>query len=180
MNGATCQKRSYGAEGGFHATTIFGVQNTEVEPYMCRCPQGYGGLYCEVAFETCDMNNYINPCSNGGFCTTNTGNSDKALNGVECKCKCGFWGRRCEFSGGWNSVQKGVTPNILDFCTNEGICQNDAECINAFNRQGAFCICKAGWTGIYCDQKTRSAAAGVAPSVAIIALVAAVAAALKF
>jgi len=180
-NGGTCYKRSYGAEGGFHDTNIWDVENTEVEPYACNCPNGFAGLYCETALDKCDMQNYINPCANGGFCSAldQPFTSSQGLRGVVCTCKCGFYGRRCEFSGGIDSTNRGVTPNLLDFC-NSGMCQNGAECVNTLNRQGAACLCTAGWTGTYCDVKQRSAAAGVAPSIAVAALVAVVAAALKF
>jgi len=167
VNGATCYKRAYGGEGGFHAT-VNGVSTSEVEPYGCTCAPGFLGKYCDVQVDVCDMPRDVNPCQNGGFCATNSG----SYKGVQCTCKCGWTGYRCELGGGWSAALKGVTPNLLDFCSSGSVCQNGGECLNGQNRQGVFCLCPVGYQGTFCEFKARSAAASVSPSLVVAALAA--------
>jgi len=169
VNGATCFKRAYGSEGGFHAQ-VTGTTNMEVEPYACSCAAGFAGQYCEIPIDVCDMRAGINPCGVNGFCT------GPALGpgGVQCTCKCGFAGPRCEIDGGYSATLKGIAPNFLDFCSTN-VCKNGGVCLNNINRQSLFCLCPPGWRGTFCDWKARSAAASVAPSMVIAALAAIVA-----
>lgn len=56
--------------------------------FVCRCPVGFEGRFCEARSNPCD-NTYGPVCVNGGTCNTVNG---KAI----CRCPTGFSGSRCE------------------------------------------------------------------------------------
>ncbi|XP_070544274.1 uncharacterized protein [Ptychodera flava] len=94
------------------------------QKFMCTCPVGFTGYFCEIDMDDC----VSDPCQNGATCV------DK-VNGYECSCPHGFTGTHCE--------------DLQDYCLSEP-CQNDGICNTVID--GFDCSCLPGWTGPLCEE----------------------------
>nr|CUU99098.1 neurogenic locus notch protein [Hymenolepis microstoma] len=95
--------------------------------FICRCPVGFEGRFCEARSNPCD-DTYGPVCANGGICSTVNG---KAI----CRCPTGFSGSHCEVENN-ECAQK---P-----CLNGGIC------VPFF---GSYtCRCPADFSGRNCER----------------------------
>merc|ERR1719228_1146443 len=72
-----------------------------MEDFVCECPEGYEGRYCEQYTGLCSRK----PCQNGGHCTLN--DFWGAMEDFVCECPEGFEGRYCEQPQFWNAWQPG-------------------------------------------------------------------------
>ncbi|KHJ46556.1 CUB domain protein, partial [Trichuris suis] len=76
-------------------------QATSFSTFLCHCPPGYDGMYCE-SVTSC----HSAPCKNGGTCT-----ADRE-NGYRCICRQGTYGVNCENDdsgcGGHFSAESGT------------------------------------------------------------------------
>jgi hypothetical protein len=193
-NGGTCVSNSYknnyagGAGGGFwhsdpmymaapnNAFNVASSYRIQDEAWGCTCPTGFFGAACEL---TADPQKTVcpaeNPCSNGGTCFVRPGKGF-----FECACPCGYNGHRCQIESS-NRLFNGIVGigGRMRFCSNGVACQNGGTCVDNKAGNGFFCQCPTSYYGYYCELKGKSAAAGVAPSLLVVA-VAAIAAALKF
>ncbi|CAB0012931.1 unnamed protein product, partial [Nesidiocoris tenuis] len=59
-------------------------ENTHPDQYLCRCPEGFSGLNCEVVDNPC----VTAPCANGGMCILSGGQ-------FACSCLPGWTGLTC-------------------------------------------------------------------------------------
>uniref|UniRef100_A0A158QF61 Notch receptor 3 n=1 Tax=Hymenolepis diminuta TaxID=6216 RepID=A0A158QF61_HYMDI len=134
--------------------------------FVCRCPVGFEGRFCEARSNPCD-NTYGPVCVNGGTCSTVNG---KAI----CRCPIGFSGSRCEvednecarkpclnggicvpffgsytcrcpadFSGRNCERSLAFSPCSNQTCQNGGYCKGD----NLMEE----CHCPPGYYGRYCE-----------------------------
>jgi hypothetical protein len=188
-NGGTCMPNNYrtgyglgvGGGGFWHVkdddSTVDNDDDYRVEDeaYMCQCATGFYGATCEA---TTDPSKVVcpaeNPCSNGGTCFVKPGKKY-----YQCGCPCGYSGHRCQIEAS-NRLFNGVVGigGRMRFCSNGVSCQNGGTCFDDKNGQSFGCTCPTSYYGWYCELKGKSAAAGVAPSLLVVA-VAAIAAALK-
>lgn len=105
--------------------------------YMCQCPSGYSGTFCEI-FDSCSTF----PCLNNGVCI------NKGTFGFECNCTLNFYGKNCE----------NLNPCTNQTCSNRGDCRSDVitnsyACFCDGNYAGKNCNqCRPQFTGQYCDQ----------------------------
>nr|AVK72306.1 slit1 protein [Isodiametra pulchra] len=96
----------------------------EIE-FSCKCPQGFGGRYCENYLSIC----YTEPCLHGGTCNS------VSQSEYWCDCAPGFRGKQCETN--------------IDECANHQ-CQNNATCVD---KVGFYvCQCTPGFTGEFCEE----------------------------
>lgn len=179
LNGGTCSANTYQTNpGGFFYSNPWTGTAQEGEPWTCACPDGFGGPQCEVVLERCT------PSTCGmGHCK-----NDPSV-GVRCSCPCGFAGDRCEVPAtnaaaaslaNFANDGSGGVGYMLEYCSrDENLCKNGGTCFHTQNGQGFGCGCTSGWSGTYCQNRVRSAATGVVPSLIAVAAAVAVAFALK-
>ncbi|RZF34933.1 hypothetical protein LSTR_LSTR011427 [Laodelphax striatellus] len=139
----------------------------ETESYLCDCPAGFTGDFCEIDINECENN----LCSNGAVCVDgmanytcsclpgwegwlcdkeidecasspclNSGTCIDKLGSFECLCPDEYVGERCD-------QLKQVT------CQNKP-CRNNAACADVKNPQTAdnfTCTCAEGFVGVYCE-----------------------------
>lgn len=137
-------------------------ENNAPDEYMCRCPEGFSGVNCEIVDNPCATS----PCWNGGMCSeingtfsctcapgwmgpmckqninecesnpcANGGTCGDLVNGYHCLCRSGWEGARCQLDA--------------DECKGEP-CKNAKSCENVVGDY--VCTCQSGWTGKNCDQ----------------------------
>ncbi len=86
----------------------------------CVCPEGYTGLLCEINVEICPNGTHV--CFHGGGCVPF---------GDEWRCDCSSndvlaAGPLCQhLATSTCTASPGATP----FCVNDGICQQDGQCL---------------------------------------------------
>ncbi|XP_072172586.1 uncharacterized protein [Diadema setosum] len=131
------------------------------QTYICQCPVGLIGQYCDR--EPCDAD----PCLNGGTCVT-------VHSDFVCRCPSDFTGSYCEtdirnpcdsnpcsnsatcvVSGTayWCVCEQGYAGYNCDTDINECSslpCQNGGTCLNEVGRYT--CHCRPGYTGINCEE----------------------------
>ncbi|XP_039288666.1 protein crumbs isoform X2 [Nilaparvata lugens] len=96
----------------------------ETESYLCDCPAGFMGDYCEVDINECENN----LCSNGAVCVDGIAN-------YTCSCLPGWEGWLCD--------------KEIDECASSP-CLNSGTCVD---KLGAFeCLCLDEYVGERCDQ----------------------------
>lgn len=95
------------------------------QSYICICPAGRTGQYCDQDTDECSNNNI---CKNNGACINTFGS-------YSCNCTLAWTGPDCS--------------QAVDFCMSSP-CQNGAECQS--NESGYHCTCALGWTGSQCEQ----------------------------
>lgn len=126
--------------GPFPAKLAYDVISTNGE--HCVCPDGYTGLTCEIAVQSCGADKY---CYNGSTCIFDE-NGDPL-----CDCnsahtsEVSFAGTNCEQES-TSHCEPGHDQDQKDaFCTNHGVCIEDSDA----RHEG--CTCADGWSGDLCD-----------------------------
>lgn len=78
---------------GTHEPCLNGgtCENTAPDNYLCRCPDGFSGINCEVVDNPCATA----PCLHGGTCQEDGGS-------FSCECGPGWTGPTCNI-GNWNT-----------------------------------------------------------------------------
>jgi hypothetical protein len=118
-----------------------------VDDYHCDCPEGFTGVDCAIAFESCADVNTAHVCYGGGTCIP--GQQDEFGN-EQYHCDCSnaiveekkFVGKYCEYK----------EENVCDhkeptFCVNDGVCKSNPT-------QGeAPCTCKNKFAGVHCEYR---------------------------
>ncbi|CAB3403307.1 unnamed protein product [Caenorhabditis bovis] len=99
-----------------------------------KCPEGYGGLRCNIHLEDKVCGPNLAKCLNGGVCA-----------GGFCICHANYTGDRCELS----RIQ---LHRETDICATEP-CLNNATCVNLDHSIGYVCMCKDGYEGNICEKK---------------------------
>lgn len=63
------------------------------DEYVCKCPEGFSGVNCEMADNICATG----PCRNGGTCSVvpSTANNPESF---KCSCRPGWTGDTCQMS----------------------------------------------------------------------------------
>ncbi|XP_006815798.1 uncharacterized protein LOC100375670 [Saccoglossus kowalevskii] len=161
MNGGTCQPIGY--------------------TFTCTCPDGYTGVYCEIATDNLCYTD--NPCQNGGMCTTLVGSVNV------CVCPPTWMGKYCEHvktgcADGSEPVACPLDPCFLASCPSNlaaqcrpnycggcktqfffdgdiriqcedpcspDPCQNNGVCYN-INGKTPLCMCADGFYGTHCER----------------------------
>ena len=151
-NGASCPA----AVCSSHGTCTY--ENTYP---TCACAAGYQGMVCSlcatgfhrgagdacVADETCSSSQ----CANGGTCAVVQGLAS-------CTCAGGYTGATCTTCGtGFHQVSAdgGVACSLDEDCL-PATCSGEGMC--SVNGGVASCLCKAGFTGTYCEQPDSTCA----------------------
>ena len=88
----------------------------------CVCPEGWGGLYCDIEADVCGQENTA-VCLHGAKCR------EKLDGGFDCDICQAAAGKFCEHKA-TSSCEEG------HFCTNQGSCNGDGTC-----------SCPRGWIG---------------------------------
>lgn len=102
-----------------------GTCTSSINGFLCSCPYGYSGKYCEIQTDECRPNR----CKNNGKC-------NPLHNDYECLCQHGFLGKSCEIN--------------IDDCKNEP-CLNGGTCVDMINQYR--CQCIPGFIGNNCQNK---------------------------
>lgn len=97
--------------------------------FLCLCPTGRSGIYCEIVDPCLVTTGTIAPCRNGGTCIRLSGAS------YMCNCPVGFTGASCDIANPCSSMP----------------CLGNATCATLLNGS-AICICPPGITGVRCNQ----------------------------
>ncbi|XP_065323813.1 uncharacterized protein LOC135930938 [Gordionus sp. m RMFG-2023] len=98
--------------------------------YVCKCPAGFSGDFCEITKDYCSSNISNNPCLNDGMCKNEA-------TGYSCLCRQGFIGDNCEM--------------VSEGCLTFDPCKNKATCKKLpLGRHK--CLCSPGWEGEFCDK----------------------------
>lgn len=131
--------------------------------FECVCPVRYTGYLCESSVTTTPVSvsdsttmNQTNgpitcsvqPCFNDGACV-------QLQNGVECRCKPGFFGNFCQYNDATTIMATGTTTTASETTKpqdcNSDPCQNNGICVQ---RTNSFeCICLTGFTGYFCESR---------------------------
>nr|CAI5869526.1 unnamed protein product [Callosobruchus analis] len=129
---------------GTHEPCLNGgtCENTAPDTYLCRCPEGFSGVNCEVVDNPCAPQ----PCLHGGTCV-------EAGGSFSCSCAAGWTGPTCNI----NIDECASAP-----CQNGGVCvdlENSFKCNCTSAWEGHLCQfgdyrckCRVGWMGKNCDQ----------------------------
>ncbi|KAG8178281.1 hypothetical protein JTE90_001317 [Oedothorax gibbosus] len=133
--------------------------------FICSCPLGYEGMFCEKVDST---NCQVYPCRNGGTCVNTS-------SGFNCMCSEGISGSRCEETlrcspdsceNGGTCVEQ-LSGNATCLCPpgysgthcqnnhnrcSSNPCANGATCFNTLDPDAGYrCSCPAGYTGPHCS-----------------------------
>ncbi len=112
------------------------------------CPRYYIGKTCEKNNSKwdhlwdADDKCRINPCQNGGICSSSVSSN------LSCLCSNKFTGKYCE----------SLVPKKVDLCTKNS-CLNRGICIThqiGNNNYKNFCICSQDFTGAQCQTSINS------------------------
>ncbi|KAM7536077.1 hypothetical protein Aperf_G00000093698 [Anoplocephala perfoliata] len=103
-----------------------GCENTPGS-FICRCPEGFEGRFCEARGNPCD-DTYGPVCVNGGICSTVNGKAS-------CRCPQGFSGSHCE---------------VEDNECAQRPCLNGGICVPFFGSYA--CRCPADFSGRHCER----------------------------
>lgn len=101
--------------------------------FLCLCPTGRSGRFCEIIDQCAIVPGTIPPCRNGGTCIRLVGTS------YACLCPAGFTGTYCDIANPCSSMP----------------CAPNATCATLLNGT-AVCICPPGFTGVRCNQTITS------------------------
>jgi len=117
----------------------------------CDCPTGWTGKHCQVKNQQ-EIGCANGHCLNGGHCVTETTSLTDGTQAIEEHCDCSkafdetfnYAGPYCQYKS--TSLCFVQTENSVEetFCTHDGTCQTDGSC-----------DCPTGWTGKYCQVKTK-------------------------
>lgn len=107
-----------------------GSCNTTDNEFMCVCPAGYTGFFCEVEVDEC----LTSPCRNGATCINRPGD-------FYCHCPRGFTGSLCE--------------EQTEVCS-ASTCFNGGTCIDS--TKGYICSCPFGYVGERCQYQRHGLA----------------------
>jgi len=108
--------------------------------FLCLCPAGRSGQYCEIIDPCFSTPGMIAPCRNGGTCVRLTASS------YTCTCPVGFTGTACDIANPCSSMP----------------CASNATCATLLNGS-AICICPVGMTGSSCNQTISSSFCASSP-----------------
>jgi len=144
QNGGTCSfGGSYDTAGVHDLDHLYKTNTNSTEDFMsCVCPAEFGGKICDINKNPCGSHN----CFHGGTCLTHT------IDGVpkhHCDCTTAggddelFAGRFCQYQSEIFCTAN-EDPNGHLFCTNGGMCLDDAI-------KG--CSCVPGFYGNSCEFK---------------------------
>ena len=104
-----------------HGTCVMLANST----FLCLCPTGRSGTYCEIVDQCATVPGSIAPCRNGGTCVRLTGTAYSS----------GFTGTYCDIANPCASMP----------------CAPNATCGTLINGS-AICICPPDFTGIRCNE----------------------------
>ena len=98
------------------------ISDTLLNSYICKCPFGHTGKYCENRMADVDECT-SKPCLNGGLCLL------KSV-GYLCMCNLNYTGTNCQY--------------LMNHCTSKP-CQNGGTCVHS--SLGYTCSCPPNFTG---------------------------------
>lgn len=124
----------------------------------CSCPDGFGGVYCEITLDVCNTLS----CLNNGNCSSD----------YTCSCAPGYTGQNCEINvddciedscinggtclDGINDYQcicpngaQGKSCEVISRSCDSSPCQNGGRCLNKLD--GFSCCCPTGYFGEHCE-----------------------------
>ncbi|CAF4269789.1 unnamed protein product, partial [Rotaria magnacalcarata] len=108
--------------------------------FLCLCPTGRSGRFCEIVDPCLITSGTIAPCRNGGTCIRLSTTS------YLCVCPIGFTGAYCD---------------VANPCSNMP-CAPNATCAALINGS-AICLCPPGMTGSRCNQTVLSSFCASSP-----------------
>ncbi|XP_007233291.3 protein crumbs homolog 1 [Astyanax mexicanus] len=136
LNGAVCIERSWEKYYGTETLLPDQYDPQHAAGYVCRCPHGFTGAFCEEDIDDCASA----PCHNGGLCKD-------TLGGYTCVCP--LESNDGVLYGGQNCSEP------LVGCEGHE-CLNGAACTPFLSEglHGYSCSCLPGYTGSHCQTST--------------------------
>ncbi|XP_072030818.1 uncharacterized protein [Amphiura filiformis] len=114
------------------------------EQFICQCPIGFGGTYCQEITNNC----LSDPCQNGGTCFNG------GANGFVCICTTAYMGRLCQEPMPTTTTAAPTTvktTQLVSEVCRPNPCLNNGRCLPIGSGLFAYtCLCPMDYAGLTC------------------------------